>query len=646
MFSASLLLACLPLSASALTLVNAGAYTSPRTAATGQTVHYIMELLSAEAVSNVTVSFQVRPYTPGGAISSTVVYTNTLTGQSFAANERKRYTSSFTVPSSLATGEYVWVTRATNATGSVVYLNLARTETNYTFHVDGVAARRYARGINIMDLGNAGKALPGILGTNYPKPTLAGMQRLKARGLDVVRIPFLWERIQPVLNGNLNTTYLGYLLETLEHANSAGLRVIVDMHNYARFTSGGVTRAFGSSGAPTKEQYADAWRRIVTAIRSNPAAYNSIYAYDIMNEPHDLPYLEGTFSYPVTFSSFESGTEGWVPRDSSSTTVSRVVRNNQGSLQITTRATSGSGLVLGAALPASTKRASLTNGPTFQAKVFVPTTTPGTIRARLLMVDGSYKYQFGEEFAVTKGVENRVYFKPPEATWNLNRSFSIEFIVDGSDGSAPLVFYLDNVAQGTQSGELPPQRVWETYSQAAVDAIRQLGEQKLIMVEGYAYSSAESWPKYHPVKWVNDSLNNIMYHAHFYFDRSGKYEISHAALLNQAKSGGYASVGDLGIARLKNFTDWVAAQNTQGFIGELGWPNSVRRPSESAAWNADGERLFQFLDQVGMGATMWTTGTWEQASRSNVNINTVYQIEPSFVPLSQAEVLERHLGKP
>jgi len=90
--------------------------------------------------------------------------------------------------------------------------------------------------------------------------------------------------------------------------------------------------------------------------------------------------------------------------------------------------------------------------------------------------------------------------------------------------------------------------------------------------------------------------------------------------------------------------DWVAAQGTQGFLGEYGWPNSIRRPNDTAAWNADGEKLLQFLDSVGMGATMWTTGTWEHVT--SPNINTAYPIEPLFVPLSQAAVLERHLGKP
>lgn len=644
LMAAALWLAWLPLPASALTFTNTGAYTRPSTVSANQEVLFTITLKSPEAVSNATVTFQVRPYTADGTISPSSVYTKTVTGQTFAAGESKTYNWGYTVPATLETGDYTWTTRATHASGSPVYIDIAKTLVNYTFHVNGVAPKRYVRGINIMDLGNAGGVLPGVMGTNYPKPTLTGMQRLKARGLDVVRIPFLWERIQPVLNGALNTTYLGYLLDTLQYANTAGLKVIVDMHNYGRYTSGGVARPFGGAGAPTKAQYADAWRRIATAIRNTPDAYNALYAYDIMNEPHDLPYQEGTYSNPVTFAGFESNTEGWGPRDAATTTVSKVVRNGQGSLQITSTASSGSGKVLGTGLSASVKRAVPANGPTFQAKVFVPTSTPGIIGARFLMYDGSYKPHFSKTFALTKGVENRVYFKPPDAAWANNLSLSIEFIADASDGSAPFVFYVDQVSQGTQTGELWPAQVWESYSQEAVNALRGLGEQKLIMVEGYSWSSAEEWPKNHPAKWITDSQNNIMYHAHFYFDRSGAYENPHAVELAAAKAQGHASVGDLGVARIKNFTDWVAAQGTQGFIGEFGWPNSVRRPDDSAAWNADGEKLLQFLDQVGMGATMWTTGTWEQVT--SPNINTAYQIEPSFLPLSQAAVLERHLGKP
>ncbi|MBN8233303.1 cellulase family glycosylhydrolase [Corallococcus macrosporus] len=650
LLSVALLLLALPLSASALTFVNRGASTAPRTVSAGQTVQFTLAMQSPEAVSGVTVSFQVRRYSADGIISPSAVYTKTVTGQAFAAGESRQYTWGYVIPATLVTGDYAWVTRATNASGTVVYLDVAKTVSNYTFHVDGVPEKRFVRGINIMDLGNAGGVLPGTYGTTYPKTSLESLQQLKARGHTVVRVPFIWERLQPVPGGALNTAYLGYLMETLEHAKTAGLGVIVDMHNYARFTSGGVQRPFGGAGAPTEAQYADAWRRISAAIRASPAAYSAVYAYDLMNEPHDLPYVEGTFSNPVAFASFEAGVEGWVGRDTTNTTVSRVVRNNQGSLKVTTPAiANASTVVLGARVVATVKRAASSDGPTFQAKVFVPTTTPGSaVRARMVMIDSAYKTRYGEPFAVTQGVDTRVYFKPPADAWTNNQGVSVEFIVDGNDGSAPFVFYVDHVAQGTQSGEAWPARVWEKYSQAAVSALRDAGDGKLLMVEGYSYSSAERWPENHPQKWVSDPMNNIMYHAHIYFDDAynggGKYDASHAVELTHAKSLGYATVGQLSIARVKKFTDWVAAQGTQGFIGEYGWPNSATQPGDAAAWNADGEEFLRFLDTVGMGATMWVTGTWERLP--DLNVNAAYQLTPTFVPLSQAPVLEAHPGNP
>ncbi|WNG50675.1 glycoside hydrolase family 5 protein [Archangium minus] len=647
--TAILLLLCAPLTASALTFVNRGAFTGPQQVSSGQTVYLTLAVESPEAVSNVTFSLQVRKFSASGEISPSAVHSQSVTGQSFAAGVAKQYSWGFTIPNDLVTGDYVWVIKATNATGSLVYLDIAKTVSNYTFHVNGVPAKRYVRGINVMDLVIGSSVLPGVYGTNYTMPSQESLRNLKSRGHNVIRVPFNWERIQPVLNGGLNTSYLGYLLQTLENANAVGLGVIVDMHNYGRYTSNGQTSTFGSA-ALKKESYADAWRRIASAIKSNPKAYAAVYAYDIMNEPHDLPYLEGNFLNPVGVSSFESSVEGWLPRDASNTSLSKVSRNNQGSLKITASAPVKNGVVLGASLWASTKSTSITSGKTFQAKVFVPTTTPGAvIKARMVMFDSGSKSHFSKLFTVTKGVDTRVYYAPPDAVWQGNRGISIEFIVDGTEIGASHVFYVDNVSQGTQTDWYWPEQVWENYSQAAVDAIRALPENKLIMVEGYSYSSAERWPENHPQKWIKDPLNNIMYHAHLYMDGNsgGKYEECHSAFLAGARSQGYDSVGKLTIARAKNFTDWVTAQGTYGFIGEYGWPNEKKAcAGESAAWNADGEEFLSFLDSIGMGATMWTTGSWEQQDSPYFNELSAYQLLPTFVPLSSAKVIERHPGQP
>ncbi|MFY0579974.1 cellulase family glycosylhydrolase [Cystobacter fuscus] len=636
---AVLFLLCAPFAASAQTFVNAGANAGPKEISSGQSVGFEIYIQSPQAVSNAVVALQVRPYTAQGGISSTVVHTQTFTGQNFSAGETKKITGSFPTRDTLATGDYTWTIKATNSTGTLVYMDIAKTVSNYTFHVTG----RYRRGINIMDLGNAGHVLPGRYGSDYSKPSLASLQYLKSRGHDVVRIPFMWERIQPIRRQALNTAYRDLLLQTLKDANTAGLKVIVDMHNYGRYTENGVTHTFG--GNVSEDDYKDAWSRIATAIKGNAQAYSAVYAYDIMNEPHDLPYYEGSWTQGISVASFESSTEGWVTNPEFTTLSKEVRANNQGSLKLTTRAINlTNGLVFGASLPPSMKRTALGDGRTFQAQVFVPTTTPGSVRARLVMADGSARVQYGDDFPLTKGVVQRVYFTPPEGAWANNQGIGIDFIVDGTTSGATHVFYVDQWNQGTQSGELKPPRQWERYSQAAVAAIRATNDNTLIMVEGYSHASAERWPENHPKKWINDS--NIMYHAHIYLDGpgGGSYQDSHDKLLADAKGKGYASVGAHSIARVKNFTNWVAAQGTQGFVGEYGWPNSAIRPNEYAAYDKDGEEFLTFLDSVGMGATMWTTGSWEK--RPNINILAAYEVEPSFTALSPALVIERHRGNP
>ena len=58
---------------------------------------------------------------------------------------------------------------------------------------------------------------------------------------------------------------------------------------------------------------------------------------------------------------------------------------------------------------------------------------------------------------------------------------------------------------------------WKAISQAALMAIRNNGDNKLIMVPGDAWSAAHRWPSVHgPTTWISDPANNFMYEAHQY----------------------------------------------------------------------------------------------------------------------------------
>lgn len=104
---------------------------------------------------------------------------------------------------------------------------------------------------------------------------------LYARGHRLIRLPFLWEPLQPTLAQPLNAAILAGLHATVSAAGAAGLKVILDVHNYARYN--GV--AYGASGSFTSAQFADLWTRLSTEFAADPA----VIGYGLMNEPHDLP---------------------------------------------------------------------------------------------------------------------------------------------------------------------------------------------------------------------------------------------------------------------------------------------------------------------------------------------------------------------
>jgi endoglucanase len=103
------------------------------------------------------------------------------------------------------------------------------------------------------------------------------MQYLKDRNLTLVRVDFLWERVQPTAFGPLNSSDIAGIRRILDAAQAKGLKVILDMHNYARYYQQPLTTSDAG-------KLADAWKRLATEFRNHPA----VWGYELMNEPHDL----------------------------------------------------------------------------------------------------------------------------------------------------------------------------------------------------------------------------------------------------------------------------------------------------------------------------------------------------------------------
>jgi hypothetical protein len=153
------------------------------------------------------------------------------------------------------------------------------------------ATANYNRGIN--DSGGEfgtgsgfSNANPGSYNFQYHYDSQGTFTYLAGRGIKLVRIPFRWERLQPTLNAPLNAAELQRLKDVVTRARTAGLEVVLDMHNYARYVldvNGTATsKIIGSPEVPISA-FQDVWTRISTEFKSDSGVY-----YGLLNEPHDL----------------------------------------------------------------------------------------------------------------------------------------------------------------------------------------------------------------------------------------------------------------------------------------------------------------------------------------------------------------------
>jgi endoglucanase len=113
-----------------------------------------------------------------------------------------------------------------------------------------------------------------------------------SKGMNVVRLPISWERLQHTLNGPLDPTYQAHLVDYVNAATSMGFAIIIDLHNFGRYAAGAYnvagaqvntyTQHVLGDGTLTFVHIADVWTKIATLFVSNPRMI-----FNLMNEQHD-----------------------------------------------------------------------------------------------------------------------------------------------------------------------------------------------------------------------------------------------------------------------------------------------------------------------------------------------------------------------
>jgi hypothetical protein len=195
-----------------------------------------------------------------------------------------------------------------NNTGNNIPLNYRTTvssvlEQNLTNGGTGVYRGTNMAGADFSDYGPNGALYAGTIGQQYYYPQAADWAAFASRGVTLIRLPFRWERIQPTLLQPLNTTELTALKQALTSAHANGIRVLIDLHNYARYDTAAATNSTGSTngvldlgqnapatmngytvGGTMQACFTDVWHRLSSAL----SGYPGLWSYGLCNEPNGI----------------------------------------------------------------------------------------------------------------------------------------------------------------------------------------------------------------------------------------------------------------------------------------------------------------------------------------------------------------------
>jgi len=158
------------------------------------------------------------------------------------------------------------------------------------------------RGVNLSaaafghysDSDAASNHLPGVYGTDYIYPDTSYFDYYHDLGMNTFRIPFRWERIQPTLGGALDTDELARLEHVVDYVAGFGGNVILDVHNYARYSASDGMHIVGVDLA--NSTFSDLWTRLATTFGNRDGVI-----FGLMNEPHIDPPISLSTERVVSF---------------------------------------------------------------------------------------------------------------------------------------------------------------------------------------------------------------------------------------------------------------------------------------------------------------------------------------------------------
>ncbi len=112
----------------------------------------------------------------------------------------------------------------------------------------------------------------------YAYPSRETIEYFANKGMNTVRLPFLWERLQPELGKSLDEAELKRLKDTVALLREKGLTIVLDPHNYAAYKKKRIGQA-----PVTASAFAEFWARLAVEFSGQDDVI-----FGLMNEPNDI----------------------------------------------------------------------------------------------------------------------------------------------------------------------------------------------------------------------------------------------------------------------------------------------------------------------------------------------------------------------